>query len=88
MLLSFQLVTRNLCFTISLILGVDNSSSFHSDNRKINFLILGKGPTFGINGSLGSPEKKNSINFNETNTKICLSLHYNADNSCLFVNGK
>ena len=25
---------------------------------KNNFLILGLGPTFGVNGSFGSPEKK------------------------------
>ena len=37
---------------------VDNSSSSHADNHKINFLVLGEGLTFGINGSLGSPEKK------------------------------
>ena len=37
--------------------GVVNSSSFHSDNRKNNFLKFGEGPTYGINGSLGSPEK-------------------------------
>ena len=29
-----------------------------------------------------------SINFTKTNTKLCLRLHYNADNSYLFVNGK
>ena len=29
-----------------------------------------------------------SINFTQTNTTSCLSLHYNADNSYLFVNGK
>ena len=40
-----------------IIFGVNNSSSFHSDNHKNNFLILGEGPTFGINGSFGSPEK-------------------------------
>ena len=40
-----------------IIFGVDNSSSFHSDNHKNNFLILAEGPTFGINGSFGSPEK-------------------------------
>ena len=40
------------------IFEVDNSSSSHSDNRKNNLLILGEGRTFGINGSLGSPEKK------------------------------
>ena len=38
--------------------GVDNSSSFHSGNRKNNFLILGECPTYGNNGSLGSPGKK------------------------------
>ena len=45
-----------------IIFGVDNSSSSHSDNRKNDFLILGKGSTFGINGSFGTPEKKFSIN--------------------------
>ena len=63
------------------IFGVDNSSSFHADNCKNNFLILGKDPTFGINGSFGSPEKKFSINFTKANTKCCLSLHYNDYNS-------
>ena len=29
-----------------------------------------------------------SINFSKTNTKFCLSLHYNADNRYLFVNEK
>ena len=28
------------------------------------------------------------MNFTKANTKICLSLHYNADNSYLVVNGK
>ena len=71
-----------------IITGVDNSSSSHSDNCKNNFLILGDGPIFGVNGSFGSPEKKFSINFTEANTKPCLSLHYNPDNSCFFVNRK
>ena len=30
---------------------VSNSSSFHTDNHRNNFLILGESPTFGINGS-------------------------------------
>ena len=70
------------------IFGVDNSSSSHSDNRKNNFLILGEGSTYGINRSFDAPEKKFSINFSKVNTKFCLSLHYNDDNSYLFVNGK
>ena len=37
--------------------GVDNSSSSHIDNPKNNFLVLGKGPSEGINASVGSAEK-------------------------------
>ena len=44
--------------------------------------------TFGINGSFSSPEKKFGISFSKANTKFCLRLHYNGDNSYLFVNGK
>ena len=61
--------------------GVDNSSSTHSDYCNNNFLLLSEGPTLEINRSFASPEKK-------ANTKCCLSLHYNAGNSYLFVNGK
>ena len=50
--------------------------------------MLGGGPTFRINRVIGSPEKKLNINFNKTNTKFCLSLYCNGDNSYLFVNGK
>ena len=41
-----------------IVFGVDNSSSSRADNYKNNFLVLGEGPTFEINGSFGSPEKK------------------------------
>ena len=71
----------------AIIFDVDNSSSSHSDNRKNNFLILGEGPTYGINGTFGSPEKKSSIK-SRKNLVFCWSLHYNADNSYLFVNEK
>ena len=64
------------------IFGVNSSSSSHVDNCKNNFLILDLGPTF------RSTRKKNSINFIKANTKFCLSLHYNANNSHLFVIGK
>ena len=40
-----------------IIFDVDNSSSSHADNLKINFLMLHEGDTFGINGSFGAPEK-------------------------------
>ena len=35
------------------IFSVDNSSSFHADNETNNVLVLGEGPTFGINGRFG-----------------------------------
>ena len=38
--------------------------------------------------ALDHQKKKFSINFTKANRKFCLSLHYNADNSYLFVNGK
>ena len=41
-----------------IIFGVDNSLSSHTDNLKNDFLILGEGPTFCINGSFGASEKK------------------------------
>ena len=56
--------------------GVDNSSSSHSENRNNNFLVLGEGPIYGINGSFGSPEKKFTVSFSKANTKCCLVLHF------------
>ena len=69
-----------------LIFGVDNRSSSYVENRKNNFLVLGEGPTFRINGSFGSPEKNVSINFSKANINFFLSSHYNAHNSYLFAN--
>ena len=69
-----------------MVFGIDNTSSSHTDNRKNNFLVLGEGLTSGINDSTGSAEKKFSINFSKANTKLCLSLHCNGDESYLYVN--
>ena len=73
--------TRN-----TIIFGVDGSSSSHADNRKNIFLVLGGGPTFGINRIFGSPEER--YYFSKANTKFCSSLHHNSYNRHLFVNGK
>ena len=54
--------------------------------EKKDILILGKGPTQGLESTL-SAEKMYSINFTKKNTKFCLSLHYNGASSYLFVNG-
>ena len=69
-----------------LIFGADTSSSAHIDNKKKDILVLGKGPTQGLEHTL-TAEKMYSINFTEKNKKFCLSLHYNGANSYLFVNG-
>ena len=62
------------------------SSSAHIDNKKKDILLLGKGPTQGLEHTL-TAEKMYSINFTVTKKKFCLSLHYNRVNSYLFVNG-
>ena len=49
-------------------------------------LILGKGPRERLEHTL-SAEKLYSFNFREKHKKFCLSLHYNKENSYLFVNG-
>ena len=69
-----------------LIFGADMSSSAHIDNKK-NTLVLGKGQTHGLEHTL-TAEKMYSINFTVTRKVFCLGLHYNGDNSYLYVNGK
>ena len=59
---------------------VDKNSSSLSENRKNNFLVLGQGPIYGINGNFGSSEKNFSVDFSKGNTKFCLSMYYNIDN--------
>ena len=65
---------KNDCSRNFVIFGVDNNLSSHADNHKNSFLVLSEGPTFGINGSFASSEKKFSINFSKAKTKFCLSL--------------
>ena len=69
----------------AIIFGVHVSSPTKIDNMKKDILILGKGPTQGLEHTL-SAEKMYSINFTE-NKKIFLNLHYDRANSYLFVNG-
>ena len=69
-----------------IIFGDDMSSSSKIDNRNKDILILGKGPTQGLEHTFSS-EKLYSINFTKKNTKFCLRLHYNGAKSYLFVNG-
>ena len=77
----------NGCSKNCIISGVDVTSSVHVDNKKNDILIVGKGPTQGLDGSILTAQKLYSINFTENNKKFCLCLHCNEANSYLFVNG-
>ena len=69
------------------IFGVDTSSSIHSTNKRQNVYVLGKDFVQGINNTTIYPEKIYKTNFIEHSKKILLPLHYNGDDSYLFVNG-
>ena len=62
------------------------STSIHIYNKKKDILVLGRGPTQGLESTL-TAEKIYSIDFTVTKNKFCLSLRYNGGNSYLFVNG-
>ena len=67
-----RLKTFNLsCFGYN---AFQNSLTSHTDNRKNSLLVLGKGPTDYINGSVGAAEKKFSINFSKAKKKILLKF--------------
>ena len=61
------------------------SFSSHIVNKKKDKLVLGKGPTQGLEHIL-TAENKYSINFTVTQKKFCLSLQYNGANSYLLFN--
>ena len=56
-----------------LIFGVDMSSSAHSDNKKKDMLVLGKGPTQGLEHTL-TAEEIYSSNFTVTKKILLLIL--------------
>ena len=72
----------------ALIFGVHESSLVHKNNKENNIFIMGDGFVQGINDTTLYAEKIYSQNFTAVNKKFVLSLHYNGDNSHLFVNGK
>ena len=75
-----------------IIFGCDMSFSSHSTNRANNIYVLGKDFFQGIasksrSGTTIYAEKLYNIDLTKQNKKFVLSLHYNSDNSYLFVNG-
>ena len=60
--------------------------SVHIDSKAKNILILGDGPIQGLGDTTLTAEAIYSLNFTQSNSAFCLSLHYNGSNSFLFVN--
>ena len=71
-----------------LIFGADMSFSIHATNRANHIYLMGTGLTQGINDTTIYAEKNFYRNFTDFGKKIMLSLHYNGDDSYLFVNGR
>ena len=74
-----------------IILGCNASSSSHTNNKKNNIIVLGKDFIQGLTsigiGNIIYVEKISKTNMTEPNKMCVLSLHYNGDDSYLFVNG-
>ena len=69
-----------------IIFGVDMRSSLHGDNKKKDVLILGEGPTQGLDDTTLTAEKSIELIL-QSITKFSLGLHYKGGISYLFVNG-
>ena len=69
-----------------IIFVADMSLSVYIDNKNRNILILGEGPTQGLDDTTLVAEAIYPINFTQSNKRFVLSLHYNGSNSLLFVN--
>ena len=70
-----------------LIFGVDMSFSVQATNRTNNIYVMGTGLTQGIHDTTIYTEKNFYRNFTDFGKNFVLSLHYNGDDSYLFVNG-
>ena len=71
-----------------LIFGVHESSLVHANNKANNIYVMGDLFVQGINDTMLYAEKVYSQNFTQRSKKFLLSLHYNGNDSYLFVNGK
>ena len=60
--------------------------SAHIDNKNKDILILGKGPTQGLEDAILTAEAKYPIYFTQSGKTFVLSLHCNGSNNFLFLN--
>ena len=70
------------------VFGADMTNSKHATNQAQSVLVFGHGLIQKINDTTIYAEKLYSRNFTVDNQIFCLSLHYNGDNSYLFVNSR
>ena len=71
-----------------IIFGVDMSGSVHASNKTKDFLVLDRSLIQLIEKTTIYAEKMYSPNFSTENKIFALGIHYNGDNSFLFVNGQ
>ena len=64
------------------------TNSKYANKKRKDVLVLGPGFIQKIDDTTIYAEKMYSPNFTIANKTFCLSLHYNGDDSYLFVNGK
>ena len=73
---------------IVIIFGADMSFSKHANNKRNNIYVMGKDYVQRINDTTIYAEKMHYRNVTYLGKKFMLSLHYNGDDSYLFVNGR
>ena len=71
-----------------IIFGADMSFSKHANDKANNIYVMGKDYIQKINDTTIYAEKMFYRKFTDPGHKFILSLHYNCDNSYLFVNGR
>ena len=71
-----------------IIFGADMSFSKHTNNKANNIYVIGKDYVQKINDTTIYAEKMYYRNFTYLGKQFVLSLHYNGDDSYLFVNGR
>ena len=71
------------------IYGVDMKNYSHTTNKKHHIYILGKSFTQGLQygATIHAEHDYVKVNGSQVNKKFILSVHYNGDNSYLFING-
>ena len=68
-----------------IIFGADMSSSVDMGNKRKDILILGEGPTQGLDDTTLTVQAIYPNNFTQSGKRVVLSLHYNGSNSFLIV---